>query len=546
MKLARRNLVYSMVLSGILLLLLVGYFIYMLPSLYVDYRMQENLRAIREQHEAYVRDRSYENVQVKNSMACYSVELPKKGDRIRITGKAFSVEIVIRDDRLKEILERCREKLRFDDGFREEEGAGGEPQEGVYEAVAEDISAELEELGEILWETAGEGEALPVELEFVYVQDIGEVYFGESVRQHYDSGGPLIIEAGISDADNHYTNYIALEQTQESLILSYLPVVTPEMDEIRPVVLQSLPMLGAVILLLSLLFSQAYSKGIVTPVEKLVKHAREMKVSGDLPPERLFQGRFGRKDEIGELAETLDDFYLQIRKSYRELEEENRRQEIFLRASSHQLKTPIAAALLLVEGMMNRIGRYGDTKKYLPEVKRELLSMRKMVEDILYLNRCADHIQLSLVNVGRLLEERLMAYQVVLTDKRIKVAFQRDEELTAYTDEALLLQIVDNLLSNGARYTPRGGRIQISLKDGRRVRIENFGVRIPEELLPHILEPFVSGSHEREGDAGRSHGLGLYIASYYARKLDIFLSVSNGEDSVAAELLFPGPQKQIH
>ena len=546
MKLGRRNLVYSIVLSGILLLLLVGYFIYMLPSLYVDYRMQENLRAIREQHDAYVRNRSYENVQVKNSSACYSVEIPKEGYSILIAGKAFSVEIIIKDDRVKALLERCREKLSSDSAFWEKEDAGGRPEDRDYAEVAEGISEELEELGEILWKAAEECPALPVDLKLVYLRDMGEAYFGESFRLHYYSGAPLVLEAGVSDADNHYTNYIAFEQTEGSLIMSYLPVITPEMDEIRPVVLQSLPMLGAVILLLSLLFSQVYSKGIVIPVEKLVKHAHEMKVSEDLPEERLFQGRSGRKDEIGELAETLDDFYLQIRESYRELEEENRRQEIFLRASSHQLKTPIAAALLLVDGMINQIGRYGDTRQYLPKVKRELLSMRKIVEDILYLNRCAENIQLSQVDVGKLLEERLTAYQIVLADKRITVDFEKDEILVAYTDETLLLQIVDNLLSNGVRYTPSGGHIRISLKGGRQAVIENFGVRIPEELLPHILEPFVSGSHERGEDQSRSHGLGLYIASYYARKLDILLSVSNGEDSVAAELIFPVPPGQIH
>ena len=88
--------------------------------------------------------------------------------------------------------------------------------------------------------------------------------------------------------------------------------------------------------------------------------------------------------------------------------------------------------------------------------------------------------------------------------------------------------------------------MRISFHEGKRVRIENYGVRIPEELLPHVLEPFVSGSHERDSSGTRSHGLGLYIASYYAKKLGILLSVSNGKDSVAAELMFPAPPDQFH
>lgn len=80
------------------------------------------------------------------------------------------------------------------------------------------------------------------------------------------------------------------------------------------------------------------------------------------------------------------------------------------------------------------------------------------------------------------------------------------------------------------------GRTEI--ETGRRgIQIRNFGVTIPEELLPHIFEPFVSGNHGRTATAG-SHGLGLYIASYYAKKLGISLSVTNQEDSVVTEILF--------
>ena len=58
---------------------------------------------------------------------------------------------------------------------------------------------------------------------------------------------------------------------------------------------------------------------------------------------------------------------------------------------------------------------------------------------------------------------------------------------------------------------------------------------IPEDILPHIFDPFVSGSHERD-IAG--HGLGLYIAAYYARQMDFSLQLENGTDSVRAVLLF--------
>lgn len=543
MRLGQKNLAYSMCLAGVQLLFLVGYFIYMLPSLYVDQIMEENLRSIREQHRAYVENRSYEEVQVRNATACFSVELPREGNRILVAGKAFSAELVIRDQRIYEILEKWRERL--DLRFPEDEDGSGEPgnEEAGKDGAAEDIFAgmesEMEELGEILLREMEGSSALPVEIKLLYAQDLGENFFGETIKLHHYMNGCMIMEASISDADNHYTNYIAVEQTQDSLIMSYLPVVTPEMDEIRPIVLQSLPMLGAVILLMVLLFSQVYSKGIVTPMVELAEHTEEMKRTQDFGVRRLSESWPDRKDEIRVLADALDDFYRQIGDAYQMLEEENRRQEIFLRASSHQLKTPIAASLLLVEGMMGEIGKYKDVRRYLPKVKEELLSMGKIVEDILYLNHCAENMQLCQVDIRRLLEERVRAYQVVLEDRRIQVELIGDQELTVHTDEMMALQIIDNLLSNGAKYTPEGGKMEIMLWGHNGVRIENHGVTIPEELLPHILEPFVSGSHGGEAGGVRSQGLGLYIASYYAKKLGIRLRVFNGRDSVVAELRFP-------
>lgn len=532
MRLGRKNLFYSMALAGIMLIFLVGYFIYMLPSLYVDYVMEENLKSIRRQHEAYVEQGSYEGVSVRNSTACISLEIPLEEDYVLVTGKAFSAEISFHDERMNQILDRCRELLFLADA--EEDG---------------DLREEMGRFGDILEEVVQEDSSLPVSLNFRYLQDMEEEFYNESVKIHTYSDNLFITELSVEDASNRYTNYIAFEKTEERMIMSVLPVVAPDVDEIRPVVLQSLPMLGAVIFLLVLLSSRLYSKGIVSPVMELVRHTEEMKYDRNFSVRRLSEKRPDTGDEIQELADTLDDLYQQIKEGYcqleeknRELAEENRRQEIFLRASSHQLKTPIAAALLLVDGMLNEIGRYKDTKVYLPRVKEQLLSMRKMVEDILYLNHCAEDMRIRQTDVGKLLEERLRSCQVALADKGIAVDVPENMVFAAKTDEMIISQILDNLLSNAVRYTPEGGHIRIAYLEtggcGRRILIENFGVTIPEELAPHILEPFVSGSHQADSSGMRSHGLGLYIASYYAKKLGILLEVRNGEDSVAAELTF--------
>ena len=511
MGLGRKNLLYSMALAVGLLLFLVGYFICMLPSLYVDYVCEQNLRSVLAQHRAYMECGTYEAVRVRNPTACFSVEIPVSGDYVLLTGKAFSAEVRLRDQRLREVLDRCRE------GLFKAWDAGAEDSEELWE----ELGKNLEELGEILAET-GQGGNLPVGVRLRYQRDIEDEFSNESVRVHTYSDGCVVIEAGVQVLGDRYTNYVAMEKTEKRIVFSILPVVTPGADEIRPVVLQSLPMLGAVIVLLTVLFSGMYSRGIVRPILELVRHAEEMKHRKDFSVERLAWKETEEKN--------------------RELAEENERQEIFLRSSSHQLKTPIAAALLLVDGMLNEVGRYKDTKAYLPRVKEQLLSMRKMVEDILYLNHCARDMSIRRTDVGQVLAERLQSYQVAVADRGIHVEAPADLELLADTDEAMAARILDNLLSNAVRYTPEGGLIRIELREEgqeRGILIENFGVTIPDGLMPHVFEPFVTGSHQADSAGLHSHGLGLYIASYYAKKLEARLEVRNGEDSVVTLLMFP-------
>ena len=79
-------------------------------------------------------------------------------------------------------------------------------------------------------------------------------------------------------------------------------------------------------------------------------------------------------------------------------------------------------------------------------------------------------------------------------------------------DPARLAQIVANLLTNAARYTPEHGNISLSARsDGERVTLEvkDDGMGIHESLLPHIFEAFVQGERKLEGAVG---GLGIGLA----------------------------------
>ena len=516
MRLSKKTFCYSILISLVLIVFVILYFSFMLPSLYVEYMNQENLDSVVKVQEGYVKDRSYHGLEVKNPTGSASVEIPYVGNNIYLAGKAFRITLEIKDKELLEMIGQIRDAVRTADNF-----ADIKMPDLDFDKFIERMQQE---------ETAPFSELLSFKI------DLDEELNGVETRRgktHLISDSMVVFEGGMKDGDNEYTTYIAAGKTEDALIFSVLPVTTPQMKEIRSIILGSLPMITSVVFLLVLIASQMFSRRIVNPIIRLAGYAEEVKEAGytELEPLEIHE-----KDEIGELGTVLNELYSRLRQQYWELEEknralasENKRQEVFLRASSHQLKTPITAALLLTEGMISEIGKYKETKKYLPEVKAQLLSMRKIVEDILYLNHSADHIRKEQVDMNLMVKEALENHSIPAGEKKLRFSYI-EKSVKALTDMEIMRKILDNLLSNAVSYTPEGGRIAIYLSE-RCLVIYNSGAHIEDSLLPDIYEPFVSSNTSRKG-----RGLGLYVVSYYAKLLDLQIEVTNVKDGVEARL----------
>ncbi len=478
-----KNRLYSILLALILLCFLVGYFLYMLPSLYVDYRMEQNLKSAKTQHREYVKNGTYEGIKMSNSTNCISVKIPYTGDSVFLAGPSFHIELTAKEGYAKTILTELQTLLSE---YKNISSLDEEDSRQLFHNM---------EAASTRWKELLEAEKEDFfSLPFTATATFGNTieYKSPYTKIHTATEHCIVVEAVAADSSNTYTSYFAMEDIGDSFVLTILTSMTPDMNEIRPVVLQSLPMICVVILLLVLIFSQVYSRGILTPL------------------------------------------YAALEKQNKALSEENKRQEIFMRASSHKLKTPLSAALLLLDGMIHQVGKYQDTKEYLPKVKSQLLSMRKMVEDILSLNHCREQLQLQALNLIAVLDKCLLAYRLVISDRKLQISRSDVKDLIIVSDEYLLTQILDNLISNAVKYTPPGKSIEISVT-AHTLTMKNHGVTIPEDILPHIFDPFVSGNHENDNTG---HGLGLYIASYYAKQLNASLLVENHADSVSATIIF--------
>ncbi|MEG1257272.1 HAMP domain-containing sensor histidine kinase [Clostridium sp.] len=518
MNLSKKTFVYSAIISGTIVILMIAYFILMLPSLYVDYMNRGNFKSIKSIQETYIKEGNYNNISSRNPSATVTIKIPNKGNKVFIYNKLGSIDITINDSEILNFIE----KLRYY-STHQEEIKNIDKGRFDFTKVTENIFK-----NKLLKEN------LPLTFEFSN-SDSDNIYKEVSSKVNVISDDTIIYENNSTDGINQYTNYIAISINNGDIIASLLPVMTPQIEEIKPIIFQSLPMIIATAFLIILVSTILFSRKIVVPVEKLVNHAVFIKENTSRVVEPI---EIEGQDEIAILGATLNELYVKLNENFNELEEknqclseQNKRQEVFLRASSHQLKTPVAAALLLVDSMINEIGKYKDTKEYLPKVKIQLQSMRKIIDDILNLNNSIEDIEMEHIDVREIINESLLCNEVQIKLKELHMESEF-KFINLNTDRNLLYKIIDNLISNAINYTSKDGNIKISLIE-KSLIILNYGASIEKEILPHIFDPFVSSNSENRG-----HGLGLYIVAYYANLLGYEVKVRNVSEGVEAVMYF--------
>ncbi len=476
----------------------------MLPSLYVNYVEKKNYESVVSLQKEYMETGSYDNIQVQNPMSSFTIEIPMTENIITICGKYFTWEKEVSNKELLSVLDKIRYYAKYPN--------------------------EMEEGKQMDWE-------LPTELFPESEITLKELTSFEITASefHVVSQDIWVAENTITDGSSYYTTYIAMGVRPQEIILTLAFYVTPQMNEITPVVMGSLPMIIAVAFLLVLISSQIFSRLIINPIIKLSNHAYSVKESELI---EFVPIPIKGEDEISRLGETLNELYGTLAKNYLELSEkneflaaENKRQEVFLRGASHQLKTPVAAALLLTEGMINEVGKYKDTKTYLPQLKIQLKSMEQMIGDILYLSAIKPNEEQEMVDLSELIQGCLGRFSFIAQEKNLDITLNGVMD-TIMIDQRCIEKVLDNVISNSIFHTPDSNKVELELK-GRELFIRNYGVTIPKELLPHIFEPFVTSNTVEKG-----HGLGLYVAAYYGELLGCKISMENMENGVLTTINF--------
>ncbi|MGB3717380.1 MAG: ATP-binding protein [Candidatus Promineifilaceae bacterium] len=257
---------------------------------------------------------------------------------------------------------------------------------------------------------------------------------------------------------------------------------------------------AVVALLLGILLARTLSR----PIRELTAATRAVAL-GDLEQKVPVRSQ----DELGELATSFNQMSADLTKA-REL----RRQ--MTADIAHDLRTPLSIILGHSEALSE--GVLPPSSETYHVLHEEAKRLSRMVDELRTLSLAeAGELDLVLrpISPEDLLARTVAAFLPQAEKKGVELVLDAGHDLPDVdVDPDRIAQVLDNLMSNALRFTPEGGRVQLSAKGDRgqvQLIVEDDGPGVPAEEVSYIFSRFYRGDKARSGQEGSS-GLGLAIA----------------------------------
>ena len=197
----------------------------------------------------------------------------------------------------------------------------------------------------------------------------------------------------------------------------------------------------------------------------------------------------------------------------------NRLKDEFLATLSHELRTPLNAILGWSHLLTSRKSDPAMVERAIGVIRNNAMAQSQLIEDILDVSRIIGgklRLKLARVPLQEVIGAALDSVSPAAQAKAIEIARDVDDIEPITGDYDRLQQVVWNLLSNAVKFTPREGRVTVSLKrveDDVVLRVEDTGIGISPDFLPYVFDRF----RQADGTATRRHGglgLGMAIVRY--------------------------------
>ncbi len=275
-----------------------------------------------------------------------------------------------------------------------------------------------------------------------------------------------------------------------------------------------------VVTVIILFSSNYYITSIMIPVEEITEKAK-----------RITSGSYGIQiqtkysDEIGELADTINEMSVQINQN-------EMIQREFISSLSHELRTPLTAITGWSETLLADDALDADTRRGMKIIQREGIRLTEMVVSLLDFTRIQDGrmtLNIRQADIRAEFEDTVFMYSSRMAQDQITLTYlDSDEDVPEIPcDPERLRQVFLNILDNAAKHGSEGKRIEASIHYEHEhvvVRIRDYGPGIPEDEIPLVKKKFYKGSSKARGT-----GIGLAVCDEIVEMHGGTLTLENAE-----------------
>jgi heavy metal sensor kinase len=232
--------------------------------------------------------------------------------------------------------------------------------------------------------------------------------------------------------------------------------------------------------------------------------------------ERITSRNLGERLPAPQTGDELERLSIGLNRMIARLDESFQHTHRFSADASHELRTPLTILRGELEAAAQQPQITPDLRETLGSALEETERLSRIVESLMAISRLdagEARVELARFDLAELTSGTTEQMRLLAEDKNIALRCETERQVRIEGDRARLKQVIVNLVDNAIKYTPAGGLVGVKVcaSDGRAViEVNDNGVGIPPEALPHIFERFYRVDKARSRQIGGA-GLGLSI-----------------------------------
>lgn len=227
------------------------------------------------------------------------------------------------------------------------------------------------------------------------------------------------------------------------------------------------------------------------------------------------------EDELSNLKNELYKITIMLKEESEISRQDKEKIKMSVEDISHQLKTPLASIMIMLDNLKDNPNMDEDTKqKFIFEISKQVDWINWLVISILKLSRLeADVVKFSnnKINVKKFIDEIIGNLEIPIEIKNQKISIEGDEDASFIGDYKWQQEAITNIIKNAIEHNKENGKITIKYEENvlfTKITIIDEGQGIAKEDLKHIFERF----YKAQNSSDNSVGIGLSLAKNIIEK----------------------------